>query len=107
MRAIDVIERERLCVLRASAAAACDRNCGECNLVMPAADIIKAYDDAIAALELATPKRVEVKEWKGIRDTRYKCPTCGKFAKNNEAFCHKCGQRLIFPTPMFSEWRDE
>lgn len=43
------------------------------------------------------PKRVHWISWKGCRDTRYRCPTCVKPVRNDDVFCHKCGQRLIFP----------
>lgn len=54
--------------------------------------------DAIEELsEKATPKRVGFTGWKGCRDTRYKCPYCNKHVRNDETYCHKCGQALMFP----------
>lgn len=64
----------------------------------------EALDMAISALERDIPKRVEMKEWKGYRNTRYKCPGCGKNARNNETFCHKCGQRIVFPNISFTPY---
>lgn len=56
-----------------------------------------AVPKAIEALEKQIPKFVECKEWKGIRNTRYKCPYCGKNVRNDEKYCHKCGQAIKFP----------
>lgn len=54
--------------------------------------------DAIEKLSAkATPKRVGFAGWKGCRDTRYKCPYCNKYVRNDETYCHKCGQALMFP----------
>lgn len=74
-------------------------------LLMQAAD---AIGDLIAK---ATPKRVGFTEWKGCRNTRYKCPLCTKYVRNDEKYCHKCGQALMFPiisfTPFVQEKRQE
>ena len=54
--------------------------------------------DAIEELSAkATPKRVGFDGWKGYRNTRYKCPYCKKNVRNDETYCHKCGQALMFP----------
>lgn len=54
--------------------------------------------DAIENLaEQVTPKRVGFSGWKGYRNTRYKCPRCTKYVRNDETYCHKCGQALMFP----------
>lgn len=42
-------------------------------------------------------KRVLWTGWKGHRDTRYKCPNCNKSVRNDDVFCHRCGQKLMFP----------
>ena len=42
-------------------------------------------------------KRVLWTGWKGTRDTRYKCPNCIKPVKNDDIYCHRCGQKLMFP----------
>lgn len=47
--------------------------------------------------EKETPKRVLWTGWKGYRDTRYKCPNCKKPVKNDDVYCHRCGQKLMFP----------
>lgn len=61
----------------------------------------KLHKQAAYAIEelsaKATPKRVGFTGWKGCRDTRYKCPYCNKYVRNDEAYCHKCGQALMFP----------
>ena len=61
--------------------------------------------DAIDKLSAkATPKRVGFAGWKGCRDTRYKCPYCSKHVRNDETYCHKCGQALMFPRISFSQY---
>lgn len=45
-KAIEVIQTEKACVSRQQ----CDRDCGKCDLVMQADDILDAYAAAIAAL---------------------------------------------------------
>ena len=44
-----------------------------------------------------TAKRVLWSGWKGMRDTRYKCPNCKKPVRNTDIYCHRCGQKLMFP----------
>ena len=62
------------------------------------AALYKKAADAIEELSAkATPKRVGFTGWKGIRDTRYKCQYCNKYVRNDEKYCHKCGQALMFP----------
>ena len=52
----------------------------------------------------AMPKRVGFTEWKGHRNTRYKCPLCTKYVRNDEKYCHKCGQALMFPIISFTPY---
>ena len=47
--------------------------------------------------EKENPRRVLWSGWKGTRDTRYKCPNCNKPVKNDDVYCHRCGQKLMFP----------
>ena len=47
----NVLIHERECVTRASTEG-CDRNCKNCDLVLPEEDIIEAYDLAILAIRL-------------------------------------------------------
>lgn len=62
------------------------------------APVMREAADAIEELVAkATPKRVGFAGWKGCRDTRYKCPHCNKYVRNDETYCHKCGQALMFP----------
>ena len=84
------------------------------------ADHLQKAADAIEDLcAKATPKHVCFSSWKGYRNTRYKCPYCNKNVRNDEAYCHKCGQALMFPRISFTpyvqgetqeviiEWPDE
>lgn len=50
------------------------------------------------------PKRVLWTGWKGCRDTRYKCPNCEKPVRNDDTYCHRCGQRLLFPNVSFTDY---
>ncbi len=66
------------------------------------ATTIGAFADRIKALppaqpERDTPKRVLWTGWKGHRYTRYNCPNCKKPVRNDDVYCHRCGQRLMFP----------
>lgn len=45
--AMNIIRKERACVIRAEV---CNRDCGRCDLVIKTEDIIEAYDMAIFAL---------------------------------------------------------
>lgn len=50
------------------------------------------------AVEYSIPKFVACpKGWQGYGGTRYYCPTCKKAARQNELFCHNCGQSLKYP----------
>lgn len=46
---LEVLEKERACVIR-NELGSCDRDCGACDLVLPSAKIICAYDYAINTL---------------------------------------------------------
>lgn len=48
-RAIEVIETEKACVLR-NIKNQCNRDCANCDLVLPDMDIIIAYNYALAVL---------------------------------------------------------
>ena len=43
------------------------------------------------------------KGWQGVRNTRFYCPGCKKAVKKDEAYCHKCGQALIFPAQRYDK----
>lgn len=63
---------------------------------------ILEYQTALSLLpsvqpERDTPKRVSWTGWKGHRYTRYNCPNCKKPVRNDDVYCHRCGQRLMFP----------
>lgn len=67
--------------------------------------LLQEAADAIEKLsQKATPKRVGFTGWKGIRATRYKCPHCKKYVRNDEKYCHKCGQALMFPIVNFTPY---
>ena len=72
------------------------------------ADVVDAAV-AIGRLPSAQPekeiaKRVLWTGWKGCRDTRYKCPNCKKPVKNDDIYCHRCGQKLMFPHISFTDY---
>ena len=70
----------------------------ECTLPYQTLQLMREAADAIEELSAkATPKRVGFDGWKGYRNTRYKCPYCKKNVRNDETYCHKCGQALMFP----------
>ena len=54
--------------------------------------------------EKEIPKRVLWNGWKGMRDTRYKCPNCKKPVRNTDVYCHRCGQKLMFPNIDFTPY---
>lgn len=54
--------------------------------------------------EKEIPKRVLWSGWKGMRDTRYKCPNCKKPVRNTDIYCHRCGQKLMFPNIDFTPY---
>lgn len=54
--------------------------------------------------EKEIPKRVLWSGWKGMRDTRYKCPNCKKPVRNTDIYCHRCGQKLMFPNISFTPY---
>ena len=49
-------------------------------------------------------QRVNWSGWKGIRDTRYSCPSCKKPVRNDDKYCHRCGQKLMFPHISFTPY---
>ena len=54
--------------------------------------------------EKEIPKRVRWSGWKGHRYTRYFCPNCEKPVRNDDCYCHRCGQKLMFPKISFSDY---
>lgn len=73
----------------------------------------EAMKDAASAIETLlaeredsrlTPKMVTCSGgWKGTRLTRYYCPQCKKAVRNDEAYCHKCGQAILFPKQEYDK----
>ena len=82
--------------------------------ILRAEALVRAYGyryaaDAVRELppvqpEKETAKRVLWTGWKGTRDTRYKCPNCKKPVKNDDVYCHRCGQKLMFPHISFTDY---
>ena len=56
-----------------------------------------------AQSEKEIAKRVLWTGWKGCGYTRYKCPNCKKPVKNDDIYCHRCGQKLMFPHISFTD----
>jgi hypothetical protein len=50
------------------------------------------------------PIRVRWSGRKGHRYTRYYCPNCEKPVRNDDCYCHRCGQRLTFPKVTFTDY---
>lgn len=100
-QAIETIITEKKCVMR-NIAIACNRDCYDCDLVLPDEQVAAGYYAAIEALKKQIPKKpVDVCEpcvkW-GI------CPTCkgelnmlgGKPNRifGSEKYCKDCGQAI-------------
>ena len=65
-------------------------------------DVVSNLPSAQSEKEIA--KRVLWTGWKGCRYTRYKCPNCKKPVKNDDIYCHRCGQKLMFPHISFTDY---
>ena len=70
---------------------------------------IGAFENIIEKMPSAQPEKETAKRvlwtgWKGYRDTRYKCPNCKKPVKNDDIYCHRCGQKLMFPHISFTDY---
>ena len=69
-------------------------------------DRLAAYEDigTVEDFQRLVPKMVSCpKGWQGTRDTRYICPCCKKAVRNDERYCHKCGQALSFPKQVYDK----
>lgn len=104
-RTHDIMENELRCVQTASCGG-CDRECGECSLLMDDKEIIKAYGYVIRMLELPS---VTQKSGKWIAYEvqlpdrtilNYRCSVCGRKligysteTLSEAPFCH-CGARM-------------
>lgn len=65
-------------------------------------------DEPLTQDSRLTPKMVTCpKGWQGVRNTRFYCPSCKKAVKKGEAYCHKCGQALIFPVQRYDKENNE
>ena len=64
----------------------------------------KAQNEPLTLDSRLSPKMVTCpKGWQGSRDTRFYCPGCKKAVKKGEAYCHKCGQALMFPVQRYDK----
>ena len=91
------------CISRQGAIDIVDFECGEWRGL--AKTIIKEIEHMPSAQpEKEIPKRVLWSGWKGYRDTRYKCPNCKKPVRNTDIYCHRCGQKLMFPNISFTPY---
>nr|DAU73710.1 MAG TPA: Thaumarchaeal output domain 1 [Bacteriophage sp.] len=72
--------------------------------IVDTAPTLTPPDEPLMLAGRLTPKMVTCpKGWKGVRDTRFYCPGCKKAVKKGEAYCHKCGQALIFPAERYNK----
>ena len=61
-------------------------------------------NEALTLDNRLTPKMVTCpKGWEGVRNTRFYCPGCKKAVKKGEAYCHKCGQAILFPAERYDK----
>ena len=72
-------------------------------------ELRKIWTEYFSGIPSAQPEKEKAKRvlwtgWKGCRDTRYKCPNCKKPVKNDDIYCHRCGQKLMFPHISFTDY---
>lgn len=87
---------------------------GRCNITGDSTYDKRPFDCPLKEVKLADlpstqpekeiPKRVLWSGWKGTRYTRYNCPNCTKPVKNDDVYCHRCGQKLMFPKISFTPY---
>ena len=71
---------------------------------MPTVDYQETPNEPLTLDSRLTSKMVTCpKGWKGVRGTHFYCPGCKKAVKKGEAYCHKCGQALIFPVQRYDK----
>lgn len=80
------------------------KTCDECKHHVLEVSCERLMEQPTAEPEKEKAKRVLWTGWKGYRDTRYKCPSCKKPVKNDDVYCHRCGQRLMFPKVSFTPY---
>lgn len=85
--ALKILQTEKECVSRNNGTS-CDRDCGKCDLLLPAEDILKAYELAILSAEKQIPKKPD------ITRKNFICPTCKVLLLGDSPFCKYCGQAL-------------
>ena len=99
------IDGDKLLARYKERCAGCKETQNYCEHCCDIADVISDIEDAPTAQpEKEIPKRVLWSGWKGYRDTRYKCQTCNKPVKNDDVYCHRCGQKLMFPKISFTPY---
>lgn len=93
MTEIEIMENEKLCIER-NINTNCNRDCKNCDLVLPDDVILSAYDKAIIAIQRDNPKPPKPnKRIPGIG----KCQICKTelcIDDDELFFCPTCGQRL-------------
>ena len=79
----------------------CDRDCGKCDLLRDASEILEAYTVVIAAAEkqIAKTPRYTGQEYDGEKMDYewWSCPNCGtsyQIGIHTYDFCHDCGQHI-------------
>lgn len=91
--AIDYIENEIRCVQRARY---CDRDCAKCKLAKEDKPLIKAFGEAIKALEMQISKRPHnIKTAPSDCYISYgDCPCCNADVFEYQHYCIDCGQKI-------------
>ena len=89
---VHILKTEKECVERQGTIACPNRDCEKCDLLLPTADVLKAYTLAIGCIEGGSVHG----EWKQISPAKiYECSVCGGNVMTNDIeaydFCHHCG----------------
>lgn len=94
---ISIMQTEQKCVRRQDTPE-CDRDCKNCDLVLPTEDVIAAYDAVITFLQDNTGKWISDPK----KDWILRCSKCNKEAFLDDfegeyiktAFCSNCGAKM-------------
>lgn len=96
-RALEIMQTEKSCVER-NEANECDRKCEACNLVLPAQEVLEAYDLVIALLsDEPVGEWVHEYDENGLPTFKHKwrCPVCNSTQTYGQPkHCPECGVRL-------------
>lgn len=98
--AIEIMKTEAECVQR-NDGKNCDRDCGKCDLLRDASEILEAYTVVISATEKQIAKTPDYEgdgyaDGKLVYDT-WICPNCGEHYEvgyHDYDYCPKCGQHI-------------